>query len=882
MRRVQRVHQDDNALKGLDLEGSHHKDSGNHSLGSQLAPFFFGKRLPINIYALSPPIASRRNAQSQRYLAPEIDARKARIADQNSRGRQSSYHHPIPARPSASFRNPPRPGSTPDTHQDVPSTYPTELNTEAVFHTLEALLPARSRPRPRPSATTQNKRKRTAASDEAPEDVVEDTPSATKGARPRPSAAARNKRKRVAALDETPEGIVGSVVEGVLEDTPSAPKGARPPRPSVTEKKKQKQTAASDEVPNRTPSRPPSDTDRARLDSTGLPAEAPEDIQTKVAGFMQMFENTFAAILQDISVRDHAQSLCSEFVSGLTQSIARASSKANVAGSNPIGVLYRQLEKKMAEDNMTLPPASLRPATPPPAQPTKAASASPPPDATPPASGAARPLPEASSPPTSSSATSASSSPSHQRAKRTCTSSPPTRSPIAAPSSQAAEAQDDARMYTTTWSLSLCPPADEVVLPGLSTSPQPTSEPLDHREPDNISVNEGESVGAGEAQPPKKRRARPTLEETYHLVDSQHQPVELTGNRPLVPWSLTFKRLQSKLRARSSQPDMDFPEADLVILGNVFFADIFGDSGQSNFFRCIRDAGLPSGWDVQASWVTAKQARKKLETLGQPELAALAVNWSHVTSCTESLRSPLGKMLLARRKVSLVQQWLSFEKLPAAGREELSQFLTGQGHPPAKRRPLESRLGAYMAELLKLGKTRHFSDRIYRWKPGAILVDAFGLGILPFIPSTFEARCRGLTSKGDMSKENKLATAAEVLRAEIPELQRICDLALERFVKPILAGAPPTVGWPAGASLDRNNRPTVLTYLEAPLIHDPSARGGIYVAKPGLRVRSVKRSGRESDEEDEEGEESEESQGEEGEEAEESEGEGGEEAEESE
>ena len=90
------------------------------------------------------------------------------------------------------------------------------------------------------------------------------------------------------------------------------------------------------------------------------------------------------------------------------------------------------------------------------------------------------------------------------------------------------------------------------------------------------------------------------------------------------------------------------------------------------------------------------------------------------------------------------------------------------------------------------------SYRIYLWKPGAVLVDAFGIGILPLIPS----RCRGLTSKGEMSKENQLATAAEVLRAEIPELQKICNLALERIVKPILAGAPPTVSWATGASLD--------------------------------------------------------------------------------
>jgi hypothetical protein len=368
---------------------------------------------------------------------------------------------------------------------------------------------------------------------------------------------------------------------------------------------------------------------------------------------------------------------------------------------------------------------------------------------------------------------------------------------------------------------------------GSSTSPEPADELLDdrdHRDGLLSEEEEEEEEQEEETRPLKQRRVAYTLEETYRLVEDQQLLVERYRNGSPLSMTVLADRLVSGLRTKSSQPGTDFPDADLAILGSAFFVDVFGDSGQKNFFRCVKDSGRPARQAVRAAWVTAR-ARQELEALGQPALATLAHSWSLVVSSDESRRSALGRMFLARQKVGLVQQWLRFDKLPAGERDELSAFLTSRGHPPGRRRSLDSRLGAYMAELLQLPTTRNFSDRIYRWKPLAILVDTFGLGILPFIPSTFEAKYRKLTSKGPMSKEEKLATAAGLLLKVFPELKKVCVLAEERFVGPVLRGDVPTVSWDARASLDKEQRPIVLEYLEAPLTYDPLAADRASVAR---------------------------------------------------
>ena len=84
-----------------------------------------------------------------------------------------------------------------------------------------------------------------------------------------------------------------------------------------------------------------------------------------------------------------------------------------------------------------------------------------------------------------------------------------------------------------------------------------------------------------------------------------------------------------------------------------------------------------------------------------------------------------------------------------------------------------------------LPDTKTLSNRIYNARPVATLADAFGLGVLAFVPPSLPTSLKQL-SGGSQSKEFRFAYAVDILQAAMPLLRSLCDEASKTVVQPLL------------------------------------------------------------------------------------------------
>lgn len=183
------------------------------------------------------------------------------------------------------------------------------------------------------------------------------------------------------------------------------------------------------------------------------------------------------------------------------------------------------------------------------------------------------------------------------------------------------------------------------------------------------------------------------------------------------------------------EPD-SISDQDAATLGSMFFFDLFGNEGQVNLIQCLREHTTQSKWrDYVAKHVP--QARQTLESLGQQKLAVLVHDWSLVESYENSQRSSLGRLILVDQKIRLVKQWQQLLNLHGEEHRQLNQLLNDHGYVESRDSTFDRRLASCITDLLKLGVQRSLAGRIHRFKPLAILADAF----------SFEERVKRLTGR---------------------------------------------------------------------------------------------------------------------------------------
>jgi len=303
--------------------------------------------------------------------------------------------------------------------------------------------------------------------------------------------------------------------------------------------------------------------------------------------------------------------------------------------------------------------------------------------------------------------------------------------------------------------------------------------------------NDGE-LGEDETRPRKRTKtsASCALDDTYHSIDTQPKITSFNNERASC-MSDVARQLTAKIRDTSNDPDNDFPERDLSILLSIMLVDTFGETGLKNLGCLLQDHVQDRSHNVRA---VACELAASQGPMVNTELASLYRDWALIVGIEDINRSRVGQLLLMKVKLNVVRRWDRFKSLSPQERECLSRFLDEEGFPkpddPKAKCSLMSRLGAYMRQMLKLRDARSFTDRIYRWKPLAILVDTFGEGILPLITPKLEEKIRRLKSAGQMSKSVKFTAFIRQVSITLPGLTEACQFIDVNVTQPILNAKP--------------------------------------------------------------------------------------------
>ncbi|KAH8878503.1 hypothetical protein GQ53DRAFT_834950 [Thozetella sp. PMI_491] len=226
-----------------------------------------------------------------------------------------------------------------------------------------------------------------------------------------------------------------------------------------------------------------------------------------------------------------------------------------------------------------------------------------------------------------------------------------------------------------------------------------------------------------------------------------------------------------------------YTEPDVRILSALFLVDMFGERGRARLAKVVTHHLSTATGEALRGAEAASQVRSDLEKEGQQQLAELASRWADVVREEEGLGAAGSYLSLLYNKAKLVQLWNSVTQQPE---RELDVFLKSRGY---KTRSFPSRVGDFLADRMGLDNKKILTDRIYRAQPVATLVDLFGCGVLPFIPPNIHTSIRGLSTGGGMSKEQRFAHAAQAVRSQVPNLQRLCDAAQASLVDPLLRRA---------------------------------------------------------------------------------------------
>jgi len=252
-------------------------------------------------------------------------------------------------------------------------------------------------------------------------------------------------------------------------------------------------------------------------------------------------------------------------------------------------------------------------------------------------------------------------------------------------------------------------------------------------------------------------------------------------------------------KSRRPASRLDISDEEACVLGKLFFVDICGTTGIKNADRFLQaySASPTKALDLAAG------PEEALRGESQPSRIQ-ALEREMLLSMTLSIRTNrISQVLRIRQKVNVVRLW---DALGRAAKEnpafskQLYAELARIGYQARASEPLRSRVLGYLSGALGL-KRSQISDRLYRYRLLAVMVDVFGEGIYPYLPDSLEMTVKKLKvvkySEGEdgsvFTKADKFKGAVEVLHEVFPALGELCQVWEANVIQRFLQGQPPTL-----------------------------------------------------------------------------------------
>jgi len=258
---------------------------------------------------------------------------------------------------------------------------------------------------------------------------------------------------------------------------------------------------------------------------------------------------------------------------------------------------------------------------------------------------------------------------------------------------------------------------------------------------------------------------------------------------------LKFGDIQARFREtlQDSTGETDaLTDDDVTTLSTMLLVDIFGKAGWANsqkFIKCVNNKAKSMKGGILHAMVEVEKLSTKYKEAGEDDIANLVTNWVHVANFEDhnKLNSHTLRIDFMLRRIAILETW---DKLQSE--EEQIRIAKYFDIPMGKswKRKAKTAITDHLAKELGLKDKKQIAKRMYRWRPLALLVKAFGDGILPFLPRSIFARFIKLKASEDgPSKEDKLKIAIAALQ-QFPVFQHLCDYSLEKLLVPYQSNQP--------------------------------------------------------------------------------------------
>ena len=272
-----------------------------------------------------------------------------------------------------------------------------------------------------------------------------------------------------------------------------------------------------------------------------------------------------------------------------------------------------------------------------------------------------------------------------------------------------------------------------------------------------------------------------TLEEAYRAIRKQPSlTIPAKGDMATVA-----QKLVGSLRLSvPNAPMIAYPDADVALLASILLVDIFGESGQRIFAEFVHR------YSEEGGKIPCEDMCESIREVGPLDLADFAHDFFHGFK-----RGGLWdtEPRTSKRKADAVRQWDRITGLPEQGpeRRELDLFFLQQGYRPGE--TLINKLRQYMIRTRILQTENGVTFGICRWRPVAALAEAFGDGVLAFIPPWHETKYMEISSSSSdfgPTRQDKLSLAAQLLAQQAPYLKELCEIVDRKVLQPACRGDP--------------------------------------------------------------------------------------------
>lgn len=248
--------------------------------------------------------------------------------------------------------------------------------------------------------------------------------------------------------------------------------------------------------------------------------------------------------------------------------------------------------------------------------------------------------------------------------------------------------------------------------------------------------------------------------------------------------------------------------ADMRTIGSTLLRDTFGGKATSRIVRAFNEAYSPADqYSVLRIGSQVNTTSKELRAQGLGDLASFASTWA-VAIEAEGGESVAKDIQLHSARVWLIQTWDKWSVMSRSDSLAISKFLTEKGFDAERHKTIQSRINSYLADRWQV-KREVISQKIYMWRPLAMMVETFGRGVLALMPRTMQTSYKrmqgkkvgGPDSMEGLTKEAKLGLILDVLCKEVPGIKKTCEKLDKCLVRPLTGDGSPNCSRPDPVSV---------------------------------------------------------------------------------